>query len=274
MHFLDACADATWGLAIRIERSLPPAATERLARVVARAAFGLNVPARRHLESNLHRLLAGPAAPGKVRALALESFEQFALMFADMLRLDRLNPEVLARSCVVTGAEHLDAARASGRGVVVLSSHAGNWEWGAAWLSASGFPVRVLARRHRGAVERCFERRRACHHVRRLEGDVLWRVGADALRRGEWIAVMGDRALPGTRRSLSSWGFAVARRGGGLLLPAVMSRIDRGRYRVTFDAPLEPRAPQRARLGESVLAHVRRAPEQWFGFEPLPESAA
>jgi KDO2-lipid IV(A) lauroyltransferase len=279
MPFLDACAAATWGLAIRIERDFPPPATEWLARVLARAAFSVHVPARRHLESNLRRLLPRESVSAtRVSRLALRSFEEFALVFADMLRLDRLDAAALAQSCEVAGTDHLEAARASGRGVVLMSSHAGNWEWGAAWLSDAGYPVRVLARRHGDAIERLLERRRHSHRVRRLtaggEGGPMWIAAARALRRGEWVALLGDRACTGTRRALSAWGLAVARRGGALILPAAMSRLGRGRYRIVFEPPLEPRTLYRERLGESVLAQARREPAQWFGFEPLPENAA
>src|SRR5437660_339948 len=80
----------------------------------------------------------------------------FALTFTDFLRLGHLKREALAGAVEVHGAEHLAAARASGRGVILLSAHLGNWELGAAWLAAGGARVNVVARPHSGWVERFF----------------------------------------------------------------------------------------------------------------------
>ena len=121
-------------LAVRV---LPPRAADALAIALARLAFHARLPARRAQERNLERLLDQPPPP-LVRRCARESFEHFALALGDFLRLDSLAPEALERAVEVRGERHLAVARASGRGVVLLTAHLGNWEWGAAWLAARG----------------------------------------------------------------------------------------------------------------------------------------
>ncbi|HEY2955384.1 MAG TPA: lysophospholipid acyltransferase family protein [Candidatus Eisenbacteria bacterium] len=264
----------SYRIADALVRVLPARAADRLAVVLGRAAFALRLPARRALEANLG-LLSGGATPAAVRDRARSAFEHFALTFTDFLRLARLGSEALDRAIEVRGAEHLAAARASGRGVILLSAHIGNWEWGAAYLGARGTRLHVVARPHPSApVEEFFARRRRRWGVRPLAARPLWTRAAEALRRREWVALMGDRGAPGARGSVSDWAEALARRTGALVLPAVMVRLAVGRYAACFDPPLAAGARVRDRFRAAVLRHLERHPGQWCAFEPLPEGLA
>ncbi|HKQ57915.1 MAG TPA: hypothetical protein VJY35_08600, partial [Candidatus Eisenbacteria bacterium] len=177
-------------LAVRV---LPAALADRLARGVARLVFALRPPARRALEANLARCLP-ESDPRSRQALAREGFEHFALSLLDFLRLGRLDAGSLGAAIEVRGAEHLEHACAAGRGVILLSAHLGNWEWGAAWLAARGARLSVIARPHPNPwVERFFARRRHARGVAMLRERPLWPGAARALRRQEWVALMGDR---------------------------------------------------------------------------------
>jgi len=250
-------------------RALPPRVADALARAVARLAFALGVPARPALEANLSRL--HPGIPSRTRrALARRAFEHFAVSFVDFLRLGRLAPAALAAAVEVRGRRHLERARRGGRGVILLSAHLGNWEWGAAFLAAQGTPLHVVARPHTNPwVERFFARRRRDRGVGVLPARPLWARASEALRRGEWVALMGDRTARGS--SVCAWAAALGRRTGAVVLPAVMVRIAPGRYAACFEPPLAAGAPVAGRYRDAIAAYVRRYPEQWFAFEPLPE---
>lgn len=49
------------------------------------------------------------------------------------------------RIVIVEGVDHLDAAMATGRGVIVALPHVGSWEWGGAMLSRMGYPMTAVA---------------------------------------------------------------------------------------------------------------------------------
>jgi lauroyl/myristoyl acyltransferase len=254
-------------------RALPERWSDRAARGLARAAHWARVPARAALERNLACLHALEA--GRLRDESQRTFEQFGLVFTDFLRLGCLTPEEIGRRVEVHGAAHLEAARRARRGCVVVSVHAGCWEWGAAFLSAGGVPVRILARPHADHdVERFFRSRREALGVRVLEGSPRWIDASHALRRGEWVAVMGDRAVPGLHGSLCAYAGALARRTGATVLPVAMTRLAAGRHALWCDAPIAPPAAIEGGVRAALRRHLERAPGQWFAFAPLPDGLA
>ena len=273
-----------------VVRLLPAGIADRLCVALARLAFHAGLPARRAQEANLARLM-GDAPRGAIRARARESFEHFALALSDFLRLDSMAPEALAGAIEIHGEEHLEAARAAGRGVILVSAHLGNWEWGAAWLATRGPRVHVVARAHASAgVERLFQRLRRGWGVSMLPDHAPWREAARALRRGEWVAVMADRPALGlgsgraARRSTSACAGAatLARRAGARVLPAVMIHVPGRRYAACFEPALtldRSRAGTTAGhggpgadVGAVLRRLLRRHPGQWCAFEPVPEA--
>jgi KDO2-lipid IV(A) lauroyltransferase len=258
-------------------RALPRRTADALARSLARAAFAAGLPARKAAEDNLARLLPAASAPAR-RALARESFETFALAFADFLRLQRMRPDELVRAVQLEGAEHLQAARSSGRGVILLSAHLGNWEWGAAWLGAHGIPLHLAARPHADAgVERLFARRRSAFGLQLLPARARLTHAAALLRDGQWLALMGDRpADPGTPHggSVCASAAALARRTGALVLPAAVVRLSATRHALVCEAPLSPDECRDGGYRAAVERWLTRCPGQWAAFEPLPEGLA
>lgn len=255
-------------LAAGVVRWLPARVADALGVLAARLSFAMRPPARRALEANLARLL-GPDA--RIREAAREAFEQFALAFTDFLRLERSDPGC-ERDLVVHGREHLDAARASGRGVILISAHLGNWERGAAWIASQGPALHVVARPHRSrGVERLFQRRRRSWGVQRLSDSPLWRAAAGALRRREWVALMADRGVPGAHGSVCAWAAALSRRTGALVLPAVMVRLPDRRYATFIEPALPPERVRTLAFRDTLRQYLVRYPGQWCAFEPLPE---
>lgn len=258
-----------------ITRALPAAAADRLGAWIARLVFALHVPARGHLERNLSRLL-GPGHEAEIPATARGAFENFAVSLADFLRLGHDGGGGLDGIVEVDGAEHLEAARRSGRGVILLSAHLGSWELGAAWLAGAGTPIHLVARPHPSRrVEDFFARRRATCGVGLVSARPLWRSAAAVLRRGEWIALMVDRRASdrpdSAHASVAAWAATLARRTGALVLPGVIVRLPDRRFAARFDRPCEAAEAR----GDGALAllreQVRRHPAQWAAFEPLPE---
>ncbi len=253
-------------------RVLPIGIAERLALSLAGLVFAARPPARATLEANLALLMPGTPPAARI-AMAREAFEHFALSLLDFLRLGRLDEQSLVEAIEIRGAEHLERARATGRGVILLSAHLGNWEWGAAWLAARGEHVSVVARPHPHPwVERFFAGRRLAHGVAVLRERPLWPGAARALRRGGWVALMGDRCC--ADGSAWAWATALARRTGAVVLPAVMLRLAPGRYAACFEPPLTSEACAGGAHRAAIHRQLERNPGQWSGFGPMPDGLA
>ncbi len=266
-------AALTYSLADAVVRTLPAPWTDGLARLLGRAVFAAHVPARARLERNLSRLV--PADAARVRGLARETFEQFALTVADFLRLAHASAAEVASRVVVMGDDPVERARHDARGCVLLSVHSGCWEWAVAYLAARGIRLRVLSRPHDSAsIERFFRARRGRWGIRTLERSPLWLEASRALKRGEWVALMGDREVPGLHGSLCAWAQLLARRNDAALVPIGTCRLADGRHALWCDPPLDARLEIQAPLRRALRRHLERAPGQWFGFAPLADGLA
>ena len=236
---------------------------------------------RRRVSANVARVRPQASAAERA-ALVDDVFRHFALCFADLVSTNRRQrrPERLVGR--LEGDEHLHAALADGRGLVLLTAHLGNWELGGRLLAARlGRPTHVVvAAEADPGVERFLRGGPApVHFVRRGDPTAMVRL-VGALRRGEIVALQGDRAL-GTRGDayVEFFGapapfplgpFVLGRAAKVPVLPAFCLLDDDRRYVVVTAPPIRVAAdgdlPALARWVGVLEGMVRRAPEQWFNF--------
>ncbi len=161
----------------------------------------------------------------------------------------------------------LDAAREDGRGAVIATAHAGNWEIAAAALAEEGALTAVVKPMHVGWVERFCRESRGARGITSLragvrEGEVMSAARA-ALRRGETVAMMIDQ-VPDRARHACEGEFlsravdidrspaVLAARVGVPLIVAVARRVGLSRQRLEVLAVLDP--PRRGRMEWAVVA--------------------
>lgn len=183
-----------------------------------------------------------------------------------------------------------------GRGCVLVTAHVGNFEVGS-MLPAEHLQRHVHLVREPEADPRAQAFLRGivsdftlAHYTMHFQSDdpLQGLELLDALRRGEIVAVQGDRPRTGTRSvegqlfgrpfPLPSGPAALARAAGVQLLPVYVLREGRRRYRVVFCAPFHvPRTADRhadiaqamQRVAREVEQVVRLFPHQWFCFRRL-----
>ena len=90
----------------------------------------------------------------------------------------------------------------------------------------------------------------------------LTQLSARALRDGEWVALMGDRAVPGLGGSLGAWASALARRTGAVVLPVATIRRPDGRHALWCDPPIMARAGLERRLQDALRRQLERASDR------------
>jgi lauroyl/myristoyl acyltransferase len=187
----------------------------------------------------------------------------------------------------VIGAEHLAAALARGRGVLMATAHLGSFESGIEGLRTVAPRVHVVFRRWDDLPD--FERLRQ-YHRRRLgvseiaieDGLEAWDKARRALEAGEIVLMQADRVMPGQRGApvpfldghvLAPLGpVKMARMTGAPIVPVFAPRCGRSgrRVRIIIEAPIDPPASpdeDRAALEQLMALVARRVvetPEQWL----------
>jgi KDO2-lipid IV(A) lauroyltransferase len=87
-------------------------------------------------------------APDEVQRVARRAYDSLGRTSLEAATLAGAPPSaILERFSAVHGFEHLEAARARGRGAILVAGHLGNWELAGAFFAARGVPTAAIARR-------------------------------------------------------------------------------------------------------------------------------
>lgn len=259
-----------------------------LAVLVARFAFLFARAARRALEDNL-RVALPETSDRALAEIAWCNFRNHSKAYADLMRLPTARVEDLQRLLHLQGVEHLEAARARGRGVLVVSAHMGSWEVVAAIWSATVAPVSLFAEElEPRQLYEWYRRTRARLGISVLP---LTRGGLkqvlQALEQDEMVVTAIDRDMTGTGIEVPFFGrmtripegpAAIALRRGTPLLPVGVLRLPDDTFQAVGYPPIfaEPTGDRAAdvrrvtcelvrRLEELIRAH----PDQWHMPHPI-----
>jgi phosphatidylinositol dimannoside acyltransferase len=266
-----------------VER-LPRSWAYALAVMAARFAWLFSPLARPRLEYNLK--VACPELehdPKALRQLSWQNFRNHAKAYADLMQLPSAHVESMRPLLEIKGLEHLEEARALGKGVLVVSCHMGSYEVVAAIWSATLTPVSFFAEELEPRA--LFEwyrdtRARLGISVLTLDYGGIRKV-LEALREQEMVITAIDRDITGTGYLMPFFGklapiplgpAAIALRLGTPLFPVCVYRLADDTY-MAEGGPLvyakstgNARADQ-VRATEEVLKHIERFiqqhPEQW-----------
>ncbi|HYF57792.1 MAG TPA: lysophospholipid acyltransferase family protein [Burkholderiaceae bacterium] len=252
----------------RLAARLPLAWSQALGALAGRAALALSPSFRRKSSENL--ALAGLLDEPMLRRTAAEvgraAAETPFVWFGEHERV-----EALIR---VEGQDVLDAARAAGRGVILLTPHLGCFEAAARAVARSG-PITVLYKPPRiDAMRRLVETGRASPGVRPVPASASGVRGLlRALKRGEAIGVLPDQVpsdgdgawVPffGRPAYTMTLPHRLARLTGASVLLACGERLPRGAgWRVRFEPLAGEPTPEAVNRAMETL--IRRLPEQYF----------
>jgi KDO2-lipid IV(A) lauroyltransferase len=187
--------------------------------------------------------------------------------------------ERIRKLSTLEGAEHLQAALANGKGVILLSAHFTTLEIGARALTARG-PTNIMYRPTSNLVlERFLSRNRSKHAKRAIPRDdirtliaalkgneAVWYAPDQAYRKkgAEMVPFFGIAAATNTATS------RLARMTGAAVLPYFVERLSGSKgYRMTIlpaldNFPSDDPARDALRFNELIEAHVRHVPDQYL----------
>ena len=273
-------------LAKFLGRALPRRISYGIARRIADLYMLLDRRGRECVIANLqqiHRHAGVTLSPRALHALARENFLNFAKYLVDFFHFMGIDPSRLNRLIEPTELWNtLDALRVRGKGVIILSAHLGNWELGAAWVAARGYPIHAVALQHPDPkLNNLYWRQRTARGLPVIPVGRAARECLTALRRNEIIALVGDRDFSASTALFEFFGkparlpagpAKLALATGAPILPTFMVRVAGERFRYIVGGPIFADPAQdtvetvMCRIAHALEQVILQHSEQWFLF--------
>jgi Kdo2-lipid IVA lauroyltransferase/acyltransferase len=246
-------------------------------RILGRLAWRLSGRDRRRALE--HLAFAFPDLSEEDRGrIARASFLAAGMNLAELLHVLKRSQREILRHLEIEGWDNVAAAKASGRPILILTGHCGNWELIGTALHEGGVPpaavarplddpglqqllvdlrdhlgTTTIARGTRGAARQLLE-------VLRRGGALAMLIDQDTKVDGVWVPFFG-------RPAFTPVGAAeIALRQKANVIPSFIERRPDGNHLVRFlpalDLPPDPREAT-ALMTAKIEEQVRRRPEQW-----------
>ncbi|MCI0747456.1 MAG: lysophospholipid acyltransferase family protein [Verrucomicrobia subdivision 3 bacterium] len=277
-----------WRAAVFLARRLPHFVLGRLAVQGAQGYWLVSRARRRVVYENVLPVVRGDRLAARIATREL--FAQFGLKLADLWRYES-GLSIYNLFDHLTGWEHFETAQARGRGVLFLTIHLGNWEFGAPLLTQRGIKLQVITLEEPG--EQFTEFRQAARVRWGIETLPLGNdpfAAVEIIRRLEAnssVALLMDRPPAGTAARVklferefdaSMSAAELARATGCALLPVYLPRTSRGYSAQILPAIAYDRQEIGSREGRVALTQkimqafepaIRLYVNQWFHFVPI-----
>ncbi|HEY4417183.1 MAG TPA: hypothetical protein VGO57_15950 [Verrucomicrobiae bacterium] len=241
---------------------------------------------------DFHRRIFGPLPWWKRRWFVFKHFLSFGRALIDRTAI--LAGDKKRFTFSFDGEENLRTALARGRGLLLLTAHVGNWEAAGQLLARVDVPINVT-----GFDNETPEMRSLLNSAGSAKFRLIPLTGSPtdtiplvaALRRGEIVAMLGDRSYGSPSAQLPFLGdvaafpvgaYVMAAIAGSPLMHAFSQRERGGHYRFygfapqTFELPARTERDAYLKKAAADFAHnlegiVRRDPFQWYNFYPFWE---
>jgi KDO2-lipid IV(A) lauroyltransferase len=235
--------------------------------------------------SNLRRVYAARGivpAEDALQGLARKMFQYFGKYLVDFFRFARLSPEDVRKRVSLEHWEYLEQALQRGRGALIVTAHIGNWEMGGAVLIALGHRMNALVLPQRlEKLSRMFQRQRELRGIRIIPVGQSGFSIIRCLRRGEIVAVLGDRDFTAKDDRVMFFGQPariprgpawLAVRTGTPVVPAFLLRQVDDTFLLRVYPPIYPEEAGseealRDRVCRILEKEIGEQPFQWFIFD-------
>lgn len=264
-------------------RRLPRRLVLSLGRGLGRLWGALDARHRRIAEENLRRAFPEWDA-ARVRRTARRVYSHFGAVILDLLWLEGRSAAEMLALCDLEGVEHLQRARAAGRGVVAPGGHFGNWEIQAIASVPHVGNVSAIARPldNPALDRRLVALRSSTGNTVIYKQKALARV-LTTIREGGIVAILIDQNVQakdgvfvrffGRPACTTTVAAALALKTGCAIVPVHCRLQGNGRYLMTYGPPVEWEGTGRRdedllaltqHLTDVIEGWVRETPEQWL----------
>ena len=212
-------------------------------------------------------------------------YRNLGYLLAEFCRMRRYTEAGAIRFIEYEGLEHYLAARARGKGVLVLTGHLGAWELSSFYHSLVGYPMGLVIRRLDNPLVDAFVNRIRCLHGNRvIHKDDFARGLIASMRHGETVGILMDTNMTPPQgvfvpffgvQACSAAGLArIASKTHAAVLPGFLLREgETDRYRLCFGEALElvetedgeaDALANTALFTATLERYIRATPDQWL----------
>lgn len=268
-------------LAKSLASILPRKVCYFFAKALALAHFYISKKDREIVRYNLSVIVKDKR---KLDKCVKEVFINFSYYLVDFFRYSRLTKEFLSKYIKVSGTENLDKAVASGKGIICLAAHLGNYELGGAVTAILGYDLNVVALPHKDVrTNRLFDSQRNMVGVKVIPTGAAIKRCLSLLRKGGMVALVADRDFTGHGIKTKVFSrYACLPRGvafftlktDSVIVPCFLVREEKYFYKmiygetIVYEAKGEDSEEAVIKQYIHVLEkYIKQYPEQWYMFE-------
>ena len=264
-------------------RAFPPALRHAVASPGGTAWFWLNTKQRRAALGNYAAALGLDPSDPEVARVARRAFQNYGRMVLDFLLMGSLTKEDLIKRTDIDGLEHLDAALARGRGVILALPHMGSWDNTGSYGGALGYPITAVTGRFPGSLNDAVVETRERYGLQvLLVGRPAVRGIIQALNANRIVGLVCDQEegpgvdvrFFGRSAVVPAGAAALALKTGAALMPGYQYMPSPGRHHIHLEGALsrsegETKENLMQRVVNRFETYIRERPDQWYAFRPM-----
>ncbi len=262
---------------------LPPTLAVWIGRRLGGLAYWVRPKRARIGVRNLQAAFDKRFTPWQARRTIRRCFREMGAGLVELLRLPVIDAAYMDRYITVEGQEHFEAAVGSGRPVILLTGHFGNWELCSIVAALQGHPILALARAQQKLPKLyrllvSYRESKGCRVIHKgsamrqlLAGldarQLIGIVGDQASRQGLFVDFFGRPAL------FATGPFELAYTRQALIVPAFIHRLRGPRHRLVIEPSitLDGGAPKPEAVRDGITRfavllarHITEDPAQWL----------
>ncbi len=231
------------------------------------------------------QILSSSAGRRRLQRSVQAKFRYNMMNYLTLFSLPARKPEQIVDSIIVAGVEHLKAALARGKGVVIFSAHMGPFDYIVQWMAIKGYDTTIPVEHLKD--QRVLDlitklRGRNGLHILPLGGSAPMRMLLQGLRANKIVLLTADRTIEGQSKELPFFGAPahmpvgvahLAQRTGATLLGAFSWYGPGGTIHGHFLPFAQEYYGAEDTLQRGIIAmleqEISKHPEQWMAFGPL-----
>lgn len=271
-------------LFVNIANNLTENSANTFGRILGKLFYYTLKSRRKIANDNLFHAFGDTITEAKRAEVNCAVFQNIGLTFIELARFKNLGHTRLNEKVIPGGLEYFKQAKEGGKGGILVTSHFGNWELGAAWVVAQGYTLDVVAKMQSNPlVDRLITELRTNMDVRViLVKNSTLRDIVKSLKDNNFVAMVADQHDPsgtlqleffGRKASVARGPAAFARRQNCPLLPFMSVRLSDNSHEILAHSPIYPSLEMDEesdiiRMTREYLDYfekiITQYPEQWM----------